>query len=73
MNAAPDWESVVDAYGFDVALVPLEWPLSQLMMRHPGWQTRYLDRQAVVLVRNRNERLNQKPDSTERILGSQSQ
>jgi hypothetical protein len=73
MNAAPDWESVVDAYGFDVALVPLEWPLSQLMMRHPSWQTRYLDRQAVVLVRNRNERLNQKPDSTERILGSQSQ
>ena len=72
LNAAPDWERVVDAYGFDVALVPLEWPLAQLMMRHPGWRVRYLDRQAVVLVRN-HDRLNQKPDSTESIPGSESQ
>jgi len=70
MNGAPDWERVVSAYGFDLALVPLEWPLAQLMMRHPGWQVRYLDRQAVVLVRNSDIRLNQKPDSTERIPGA---
>lgn len=68
MNAAPDWERVVDVYGFDVALIPLEWPLAQLLMRDPGWQVRYLDRQAVVLVRNHDPRLNPKPDSAERIL-----
>jgi hypothetical protein len=37
-------------------------------MRDPGWQVRYLDRQAVVLVRNHDPRLNPKPDSAERIL-----
>jgi hypothetical protein len=73
LNAAPDWQSTVDTYGFDVALLPLEWPLGQLLMRHPGWQVRYLDRQAILLERNGHAGLNPKPDSTERIHGEQSE
>ena len=72
LNAAPDWETVVDAYGFDAALLPFDWPLAQLLIKHSRWQVRYQDRQAVVVVRNRGA-LNQKPDSTERIHGSQIQ
>ena len=73
LNAAPNWERTVDAYGFDVALLPLEWPLGQLLMRHPCWRVRYLDRQAVLLERRGRAGLNPKPDSTERIHGEQSE
>ncbi|HLM97649.1 MAG TPA: hypothetical protein VK335_00100 [Bryobacteraceae bacterium] len=67
LNAAPNWESTVDAFGFDVALLPLEWPVAQVLMRHPNWRVRYLDRQAILLERRGHVGLNQKPDSTERI------
>ncbi len=66
-NAAPNWESTVNSCRFDVALLPLEWPLAQLLMRQPAWRVRYVDRQAVLLERTGNAGLNQKPDSTERI------
>jgi hypothetical protein len=71
LNAAPNWESTTVANGFDVALLPLEWPLAQLLMRHPGWHVRYLDRQAILLERQGHAGLNPKPDSTERIHGEQ--
>jgi len=73
LNGAPGWDRIVDGYRFDVALLPLEWPLAQLMMRHPSWQVRYQDRQAVVLERHPHAGLNQKPDSTERIHGEPSE
>lgn len=73
LNGAPNWESTVDANGFDVALLPLEWPLAQLLMRHPRWRTRYVDHQTVLLERTGGAGLNQKPDSTERIHGGQSE
>jgi len=69
MNAAPDWESIMTRRRFDLALVPAEWPLAQLLMRDPRWQVRYLDRQAVLLERGDRARLNQIPDSTERLPG----
>jgi hypothetical protein len=69
LNAAPNWKSIVVAYGFDVALLPAEWPLGQLMRLDPGWRVRYQDRQAILLERNRDTRLNKKPDPTERING----
>jgi hypothetical protein len=69
LNAAPDWESITDRYGFNLALIPLDWPLAQLLMRNPHWEVRYLDRQAVVVERNSETHLNQNTDSTERIHG----
>jgi len=71
LNAAPNWETTADAYRFDVALLPLEWPLAQVLIRHPAWHVRYLDRQAILLERKGDVGLNQKPDSTERIHGKQ--
>ena len=73
LNGAPNWERTVDAAGFDLALLPIEWPLGQLLMRHPGWHVRYMDRQAILLERQGQGGLNQKPDSTERIHGEQSE
>jgi len=69
LNGAPGWDRVVEQYRFDLALLPLDWPLAQLMMCHPAWQVRYQDRQAVVLERRQQTGLNQNPDSTERIHG----
>ncbi len=69
LNAAPTWKNIVVAYDFDVALLPAEWPLGRLMMLDPGWRIRYQDRQAILLERNRDARLNKKPDPTERING----
>ena len=69
LTAAPDWERIVERYRFDLALLPSDWPLGQLMMRDPRWRVRYLDRQAVFLERHEDRGLNQSPDSTERIHG----
>ena len=73
LNAAPNWQRTVETSGFDVALLPIEWPLGQLLMRQPGWHVRYLDRQAILLERQSHVGLIQKPDSTERIPGEQSE
>jgi hypothetical protein len=73
LNAAPNWERTLETRGFDVALLPIEWPLGQLLMREPSWHVRYIDRQAILLERNGHWGLNQKPDSTERIHGEQSE
>ena len=73
LNAAPGWDRIVEQYRFDLALLPAEWPLAQLMMRDPAWEVRYQDRQAVVLDRHKQTGLNQNPDSTERIHGEPSE
>jgi len=38
MNGSHNWEDIVKRYHFELALIPAEWPLAQLMMRHPDWQ-----------------------------------
>jgi hypothetical protein len=67
LNAAPGWERIMDRYGFDLALLPAEWPLAQLLMRDGHWGVLYLDRQATILERHDKAELNQNPDSTERV------
>jgi hypothetical protein len=69
LNATPNWKKIVGSYDFDVALLPAEWPLGQLMGLDPGWRVRYQDHQAILLERDRDARLNKKPDPTERING----
>lgn len=67
MNAAPDWESIIDRRRFDLALLPAAWPLAQLLMRDTHWRVRYLDRVSILLERKDRAGLNQIPDSTERL------
>ncbi len=73
LNAAPNWEKTLKANGFNVALLPIEWPLAELMMHHPDWLVRYRDDQAILLERKDTARLNQKLDSAERMHGRQSE
>ncbi len=68
LNAAPGWAGVMDRYRFDLALLPAEWPLAQLLMRDGHWRAVCADRQAIFLERHEEAELNQKPDSTERVL-----
>jgi hypothetical protein len=43
---------VMARYGFTVALLPLDWPLGQILERDPEWRVAYRDSQAVLLVRS---------------------
>jgi hypothetical protein len=40
---------LMERYGFTAALLPLDWPLGQILERDPDWQVVYRDRQAVLL------------------------
>ena len=45
-------QEVMARYGFTVALLPLDWPLGQILERDPRWRVVYRDRQAVLLARS---------------------
>ena len=36
-TARYDWESVLDRYRIDIALVPVEWPLAEVLKMSPKW------------------------------------
>ena len=38
-----DWERVLDRYGFEAALVPVDWSLAAALKLHPGWRLVYDD------------------------------
>jgi hypothetical protein len=33
-----DWEQVLDRYQIETAIVPIDWPLAELLKRHSGWR-----------------------------------
>ncbi len=43
MTASRGWRKVLSRYGFDVALLPRDWPLSSALGREPGWHEVYED------------------------------
>jgi hypothetical protein len=51
MTAGPRWPEILARYGFDVALLPPEWPLGSILERDPEWELMYRDKVASVLVR----------------------
>jgi hypothetical protein len=55
------WPEVLDRYAFEVALLPLDWPLATALARDPGWRTVYRDEIAVVLVRQPGIKKNAAP------------
>ncbi len=65
LNAAPNWEQTLNANAFDLALLPVDWPLVRLMECRTDWHIGYRDSQAVLLERAANTGLNQKPKSAE--------
>ena len=46
-----DWERLMAAYGFNLALLPVESPLAQLLKRYPGWRAVEDDGKTILLVR----------------------
>ena len=52
LGAGRRWPEVFARYGFDLALLPLDWPLGQILERDPHWQVVYRDAQAVLLARH---------------------
>jgi len=38
LQGAYDWQAILNRQRFDVALLPVEWPLSSLLKQDPGWR-----------------------------------
>ena len=46
-----DWRAVLDRYRFQVALLPVELPITTMLKRDPDWRVIGDDHRAVVLAR----------------------
>lgn len=53
MNGRYDWRELLAKHGFEVALVPLEWPLSSLLKEARGWRVLEDDGKAILFTRDR--------------------
>jgi hypothetical protein len=51
LDADRRWREIVARNDFSAALLPLDWPLGQLLEREPGWRLAARDEQSVLLVR----------------------
>lgn len=51
LQGAYDWHAIVERNGFDVALLPAEWPLSSLLKQDPSWRVIDDDHRSVLLRR----------------------
>ena len=51
MTGERPWRELLDRYGFQLALLPHDWPLSTALEREPGWRRVYEDRVAVLFAR----------------------
>lgn len=38
LQGAYDWRAILDRWRFDVALLPVEWPLASLLKQDPAWR-----------------------------------
>jgi len=47
------WEQTFERYGFEIALLPADWPLATTIKTHPEWKVRYDDGKALLLERVR--------------------
>ncbi len=43
MTASRGWREILAGYGFDLALLPRDWPLAATLDREPGWRIVYED------------------------------
>ncbi len=50
LQGAYDWQAILKRHGFEVALLPVEWPLAQLLKLDPSWQVIKDDRRAILFI-----------------------
>jgi hypothetical protein len=51
LQGAYDWRAIMDRYGFEVALLPVNWPLSSLLKQDPSWRVVADDHSSVLFQR----------------------
>ena len=51
MGANWNWEQLLERYGFEAALIPLDWPLGSLLKARQDWELIYDDGQALYFER----------------------
>ncbi len=51
LNAAPGWREALRRYGVNMALVPPQTPLVELLPLEAGWRVVHRDRDAVLLAK----------------------
>lgn len=57
MQGSYDWRAIVERNRFNVALLPVDWPLASLLKMDPSWQVVQDDTQAILLRRVRGQTL----------------
>jgi hypothetical protein len=55
LQGAYDWRVILDRWGFDVALLPVQWPLVQMLKLDPSWQVIKDDSHAILFRRLRQQ------------------
>jgi hypothetical protein len=55
LQGAYDWRAILDRRRFDVALLPVNWPLVQMLKLDPSWQVIQDDSHAILLRRLRQQ------------------
>jgi len=51
LQGSYDWRAIIQKYGFDRALLPVEWPLSSILKLDPSWQVIKDDGKALLFLR----------------------
>jgi len=53
LQGSYDWQAILDRRGFQVALLPVNWPLAQMLKLDPSWQVIKDDSRAILFRRLR--------------------
>jgi hypothetical protein len=51
MTLTGDWRSILDRHGFEIALLPMDWPLRAVLEQDNRWQMVGSDKVSVLFVR----------------------
>lgn len=55
LQGAYDWKAIVDRNGFNVALLPVDWPLASMLKLDPSWQVVQDDTKVILFQRLRRQ------------------
>jgi hypothetical protein len=51
LQGAYDWQSILKQYGFDRALLPVDWPLASMLKLEPSWRIVQDDGKSILFLR----------------------
>jgi hypothetical protein len=55
LNGAYDWRAILDRNGFNVALLPVDWPLASMLKLDPSWRVVQDDTRVILFERLRRQ------------------